>query len=174
MFVWKQKMVYAVLFQSIYPLTAKAMAYIIFSELGLKTSVPIHSFHTVHNYIDFSTSGIILRKGAVRANQGEQLIIPMNMRDGSLICVGKGNPDWNYSAPHGAGRLMSRKKAKESLSVNQFTKEMSHVYSSSVCEATLDEAPMAYKPMQAIIDAIQDTVEIKKIIRPIYNFKAKE
>ena len=96
------------------------------------------------------------------------------MRDGSLICVGKGNPDWNYSAPHGAGRLMSRKKAKESLSVNQFTKEMSHVYSSSVCEATLDEAPMAYKPMQAIIDAIQDTVEIKKIIRPIYNFKAKE
>ena len=152
----------------------EAMAYIIFSELGLKTSVPIHSFHTVHNYIDFSTSGIILRKGAVRANQGEQLIIPMNMRDGSLICVGKGNPDWNYSAPHGAGRLMSRKKAKESLSVNQFTKEMSHVYSSSVCEATLDEAPMAYKPMQAIIDAIQDTVEIKKIIRPIYNFKAKE
>lgn len=152
----------------------EVMVHIIFSELGLKTKVPIRPFHTVHNYIDFSTSGIILRKGSVRANQGEQLIIPMNMRDGSLICVGKGNPDWNYSAPHGAGRLMSRKKAKESLSVNQFVEEMSQVYSSSVCEATLDEAPMAYKPMQAIIDAIQDTVEIKKIIRPIYNFKAKE
>lgn len=96
------------------------------------------------------------------------------MRDGSLICVGKGNPDWNFSAPHGAGRLMSRKKAKESLSIEQFAKEMSDVYSSSVCEATLDEAPMAYKPMQSIIDAIQETVEVQKIIRPIYNFKAKE
>lgn len=150
------------------------MAYIIFSELELKTNIPILSFHTIHNYIDCSTSGIILRKGAVRANQGEQLIIPMNMRDGSLICVGKGNPDWNFSAPHGAGRLMSRKKAKESLSVEQFANEMSNVYSSSVCEETLDEAPMAYKPMQEIIDAIQDTVTINKIIRPIYNFKAKE
>lgn len=146
----------------------------ILAKLGLKISMAIHPFHTVHNYIDFSTSGIILRKGAVRANQGEHLIIPMNMRDGSLICVGKGNPDWNYSAPHGAGRLMSRKKARETLSVEQFTEEMDQVYSSSVCEATLDEAPMAYKPMRAIIDAIQDTVEVKKIIRPIYNFKAKE
>lgn len=152
----------------------ETMAYIILAKLGLKISMAIHPFHTVHNYIDFSTSGIILRKGAVRANQGEHLIIPMNMRDGSLICVGKGNPDWNYSAPHGAGRLMSRKKAKETLSVEQFAEEMNQVYSSSVCEATLDEAPMAYKPMRAIIDAIQDTVEVKKIIRPIYNFKAKE
>ncbi len=98
----------------------------------------------------------------------------MNMRDGSLICVGKGNPDWNYSAPHGAGRLMSRNKAKETLSVDQFAEEMRQVYSSSVCEATLDEAPMVYKPMQSIIDAIKETVEIQKIIRPIYNFKAKE
>lgn len=155
-------------------LNRETIADIIFSELGLKTNFPIYPFHTVHNYIDCSTSEIILRKGAVRADQGEQLIIPMNMRDGSLICVGKGNPDWNYSAPHGAGRLMSRKKAKESLSVDQFAEEMSRVYSSSVCETTLDEAPMAYKPMQAIIDAIQDTVEIEKIIRPIYNFKAKE
>ncbi len=152
----------------------ETMAYMILSELGIKANTPIHPFHTVHNYIDFSSSEIILRKGAVRANQGERLIIPMNMRDGSLICVGKGNPDWNYSAPHGAGRLMSRKKAKESLSVDKFAEEMAHIYSSSVCEATLDEAPMAYKPMQAIIDAIQDTVDIKKIIRPIYNFKAKE
>lgn len=98
----------------------------------------------------------------------------MNMRDGSLICVSKGNPDWNYSAPHGAGRLMSRNKAKETLSVDQFAEEMRQVYSSSVCEATLDEAPMVYKPMQSIIDAIKETVEIQKIIRPIYNFKAKE
>lgn len=98
----------------------------------------------------------------------------MNMRDGSLICMGKGNPDWNYSAPHGAGRLMSRNKAKETLSVDQFAEEMRQVYSSSVCEATLDEAPMVYKPMQSIIDAIKETVEIQKIIRPIYNFKAKE
>ena len=152
----------------------EAMAYIILAKLGLKISSAINPFHTIHNYIDFSTSGVILRKGAVRANQGEQLIIPMNMRDGSLICVGKGNPDWNYSAPHGAGRLMSRNKAKETLSVDQFAEEMSQVYSSSVCEATLDEAPMAYKPMQSIIDAIKETVEIQKIIRPIYNFKAKE
>lgn len=152
----------------------EAMAYIILAKLGLKISRAINPFHTIHNYIDFSTSGVILRKGAVRANQGEQLIIPMNMRDGSLICVGKGNPDWNYSAPHGAGRLMSRNKAKETLSVDQFAEEMSQVYSSSVCEATLDEAPMVYKPMQSIIDAIKETVEIQKIIRPIYNFKAKE
>lgn len=152
----------------------ETMARIIFTKLGLKVDMAIKSFHTVHNYIDFSTSEIILRKGAVRANRDERLIIPMNMRDGSLICVGKGNPDWNYSAPHGAGRLLSRKKAKETLSMEHFAEEMSQVYSSSVCEATLDEAPMAYKPMRSIIDAIQDTVEVKKIIRPIYNFKAKE
>lgn len=155
-------------------LNRETIAYLVLSELGLHPSIPTHAFHTVHNYIDFAPSGTILRKGAVQANLGKRLIIPMNMRDGSLICVGKGNPDWNFSAPHGAGRLMSRKKAKESLSVEQFAEEMGNVYSSSVCEATLDEAPMAYKPMQSIIDAIQDTVEVKKIIRPIYNFKAKE
>lgn len=155
-------------------LNRETIAYLVLSELGLHSSIPAHAFHTVHNYIDFAPSGIILRKGAVQANQGKKLIIPMNMRDGSLICVGKGNPDWNFSAPHGAGRLMSRKKAKESLSIEQFAKEMSDVYSSSVCEATLDEAPMAYKPMQSIIDAIQETAEVQKIIRPIYNFKAKE
>ena len=160
--------------QSYARLNRETIAYLVLSELGLHSSIPAHAFHTVQNYIDFAQSGIILRKGAVQANQGKKLIIPMNMRDGSLICVGKGNPDWNFSAPHGAGRLMSRKKAKESLSIEQFAKEMSDVYSSSVCEATLDEAPMAYKPMQSIIDAIQETVEVQKIIRPIYNFKAKE
>ncbi len=115
----------------------------------------------------------MLRKGAVAAYRGQLLIIPMNMRDGSLLCVGKGNPDWNYSAPHGAGRLMSRKKAKEAIPMSEFEKSMSEVYSTSVCESTLDEAPQAYKPMQSIIDAIGSTVTIKKIIKPIYNFKAK-
>lgn len=152
----------------------ETIAYILLSKLQLSISSSMQPFHTIHNYIDFSSTGTILRKGAVRADAGEMLIIPMNMRDGSLLCVGKGNPDWNYSAPHGAGRLMSRKKAKESLSMQQFTNEMTNVYSTSVCESTLDEAPMAYKPMQSIINTIQDTVEVQKIIRPIYNFKAKE
>ena len=95
------------------------------------------------------------------------------MRDGSLICTGKGNPDWNYSAPHGAGRIMSRKKAKEQIKIGDFESSMSGIYTTSVCENTIDEAPQAYKPMQSIIDAIGDTVEIEKIIKPIYNFKAK-
>ncbi len=149
------------------------MAYIILEKLGLKISMTEQPFHTIHNYIDFSTLGIILRKGDVRANQGEQLIIPMNMRDGSLICIGKENPDWNDSAPHGAGRLMFRKKAKEAIPMTEFEKSMSEVCSTSICESTLDEAPQVYKPMQAIIDAIHDTVDIVKIIKPIYNFKAK-
>jgi len=160
--------------QSYAKLNRETIAYLILSELNLQINIPIHAFHTIHNYIDFSNDIVILRKGAVRANLGEELIIPMNMRDGSLLCVGKGNADWNFSAPHGAGRIMSRKKAKETLSVDEFAATMNEVYSTSVCEATLDEAPMAYKPMQSIMDAIQDTVIIKKIIRPIYNFKAKE
>lgn len=131
-------------------------------------------FHTIHNYIEMSFGRQpMLRKGAVAAYRGQRLIIPMNMRDGSLLCVGKGNTDWNCSAPHGAGRLMSRKKAKEAISMAEFEKSMSEVYSTSVCESTLDEAPQAYKPMQSIIDAIHDTVDIVKIIKPIYNFKAK-
>lgn len=140
--------------------------------LGNTTERP---FHTIHNYIEIGVIGRkpMLRKGAVSAYAGERLIIPMNMRDGSLICIGKGNTDWNCSAPHGAGRLMSRKKAKEAISMAEFEKSMSGVYSTSICEDTLDEAPQAYKPMQSIIDAIGDTVEIEKIIRPIYNFKAK-
>lgn len=127
-------------------------------------------FETVHNYID--TENMILRKGAVSAQKGERLIIPMNMRDGSLICIGKGNPDWNYSAPHGAGRILSRSKAKEVISMQEFKDTMSGIYSTSVTEATMDEAPIAYKPMQEIMDNITDTVEIVKIIKPIYNFKA--
>lgn len=139
------------------------------------TEVDEKPFHTIHNYIEIEYGyKSMLRKGAVSAYAGERLIIPMNMRDGSLICRGKGNPDWNCSAPHGAGRLMSRKKAKEAISMSEFEKSMSGVYSTSVCEDTLDEAPQAYKPMQSIIDAIGDTVEIEKIIRPIYNFKATE
>lgn len=132
----------------------------------------IDKFETVHNYID--TNDMILRKGAVSAHRGEKLLIPINMRDGSLICEGKGNPDWNYSAPHGAGRLMSRSEAKKIFSVDEFANSMSGIYTTSVGSETLDECPMAYKPMESIINNIADTVEIKKIIRPIYNFKAGE
>ena len=130
------------------------------------------TFHTIHNYIDIAHK--ILRKGAVSALNGERLIIPMNMRDGSLICKGKGNLDWLYSAPHGAGRLMSRKKAKETLALDEFQQSMSGIYTTSVCEDTIDEAPMVYKPMDEIVECIKDTVEIVDIIKPIYNFKAKE
>ena len=130
------------------------------------------TFHTIHNYID--TSCKILRKGAVRALNGERLIIPMNMRDGSLLCCGKGNIDWLYSAPHGAGRLMSRKKAKETLGLDEFKQSMNGIYTTSVCEDTIDKAPMAYKPMDEIIECIKDTVDIVRVIKPIYNFKAKE
>ena len=128
-------------------------------------------FETIHNYISFDDN--IVRKGAIRANKGERVIIPINMRDGSIIAVGKGNEDWNNSAPHGAGRLMSRRKAKETFNLDEFKKSMADIYSTSVLEETIDEAPFAYKPMQEIIDNIQDTVEIEKIIKPIYNFKAK-
>ncbi len=132
---------------------------------------PVDMFTSVHNYID--TKKMIIRKGACSAEEGERLIIPMNMRDGSLICVGKGNPDWLFSAPHGAGRLMSRKQAFDTLDLKEYRSEMSGIYSSSVCEETIDESPMVYKPMQEIIDCIEPTVEVKKIIKPIYNFKAK-
>lgn len=129
-------------------------------------------FETIHNYID--TDAMILRKGAVRADAGEKLIIPMNMRDGSLICIGKGNPDWNYSAPHGAGRLMSRAKAKETLSLDEFKRTMSGIYSTTVGKGTIDESPMAYKPMDEILRCIEPTAEIVDIIKPVYNFKAGE
>lgn len=127
-------------------------------------------FDTIHNYID--CDNMILRKGSVSAELGEWLIIPMNMRDGSLICIGKGNPDWNYSAPHGAGRIMSRSQAKDRVNLDDFEESMKGIYSTSVCESTIDESPFVYKPMQEIIDNIKDTVEIIDIIKPIYNFKA--
>lgn len=131
---------------------------------------PVDAFDTVHNYID--TDRMILRKGSVSANEGERLIIPINMRDGSLICIGKGNEDWNYSAPHGAGRILSRSKAKENLDMDVFYNSMKDVYTTSICEATLDEAPQAYKPIEGIREAIKDTVTITDEIKPVYNFKS--
>lgn len=127
-------------------------------------------FQTIHNYID--TKNLILRKGSVSARDGEKLIIPINMRDGSLVCVGKSNPDWNYSAPHGAGRILSRSEAKDAVGIDEFRESMKGIYSSSVMESTIDESPMAYKPMEEIMENIKDTVDIVKVIKPVYNFKA--
>ena len=132
----------------------------------------IDSFETVHNYIDFETN--IVRKGAVSAKLGEKLLIPLNMRDGSLICIGKGNDDWNQSAPHGAGRIMSRRAAKEKLTLEKYKESMDGIYSTSINLDTIDEAPAAYKPVSAIAPLIGDTVEIINHIRPVYNFKAGE
>ena len=145
------------------------MAEILLEKTGLEAK---DSFQTIHNYID--TEEMILRKGSVSAKKGETLLIPINMRDGSLICKGLGNPDWNYSAPHGAGRLMSRSAAKEKLTMEEYKKQMSGIFTSCVNEATLDESPMAYKDMNEIIKNIEPTAEIIKRIRPIYNFKAAE
>lgn len=136
---------------------------------GMKLHM-VEQFTTIHNYID--TDDMVLRKGAVSAKAGEKLLIPINMRDGSLICVGRGNDDWNQSAPHGAGRLMSRAAAKESFTVSEFKKQMNGIYTTSVNNSTLDECPMAYKSIDDIMNNIGDTVEITKIIKPIYNFKA--
>lgn len=129
-------------------------------------------FQTIHNYISFED--YIVRKGAISARMGEKVLIPMNMRDGCIIGFGKGNDDWNQSAPHGAGRIMSRMKAKEVLKMEDYKESMKNIYSTSINGSTIDEAPMAYKPMQEIIDCIGDTIEIEKIIKPIYNFKAGE
>ena len=136
---------------------------------GMKIHVT-EQFTTIHNYID--TKAMILRKGAVSAKEGEKLLIPINMRGGSLICAGKGNDDWNQSAPHGAGRLMSRSAAKESFTVSEFKQQMNGIYTTSVNRDTLDECPMAYKGMSDIVDNIGDTVDVIQVIRPIYNFKA--
>ena len=129
-------------------------------------------FHTIHNYID--TDEMILRKGAIAAHAGEKVLIPINMRDGSVLAVGKGNPDWNYSAPHGAGRLMSRTKAKASLSMDEYKETMKGIYTTSINENTLDEAPMAYKSLDDIIDVIKESVDVIDVMKPIYNFKASE
>ena len=136
---------------------------------GMKLHV-LEQFTTVHNYID--TEEMILRKGAVSAKKGEKLLIPMNMRDGSLICMGKGNEDWNQSAPHGAGRLMSRSAARQSFTVSEFKKQMKGIYTTSVNQGTLDECPMAYKGVEDIVQNIDGTVEITEIVKPVYNFKA--
>ncbi len=143
------------------------MAKILLERSGLTA---VSAFHTVHNYID--TEEMILRKGAIAAHKGELVLIPINMRDGSVLAVGKGNPEWNYSAPHGAGRIMSRTTAKETLDVEEYRREMAGVYSTSVNEATLDEAPMAYKSLADIIDVIAESVDVIEVLKPIYNFKA--
>lgn len=139
----------------------------------IKTKIDVvDMFTTTHNYID--SENMILRKGAVSAQKGEKLIIPINMRDGSLICIGKGNPEWNYSAPHGAGRLFSRGATKKRFSLDDYKKSMDGIYTTSVSEETLDECPMAYKKMSDIVDNIRETVNIIKTIKPVYNFKAGE
>ena len=145
------------------------MAEIICERAGLTAS---DGFHTIHNYID--TDEMILRKGSVAAHRGERLLIPINMRDGSILAVGKGIEEWNYSAPHGAGRLMSRTAAKNALDMDEYRKTMEGIYTTSVNEKTIDEAPMAYKSMDEIIDVVRESVEITDIIRPIFNFKASD
>ena len=143
------------------------MAEIILERLGITAA---DAFHTVHNYID--TDEMILRKGAIAAHAGERVLIPINMRDGSVLAIGRGNPDWNFSAPHGAGRIMSRTAAKERLDMEEYRREMAGVYTTSVSEATLDEAPMAYKSLHDIIDVIRESVDVIEVLKPIYNFKA--
>lgn len=155
------------LVQKFAEINRQAMMTEIIKGMGLHIT---ESFTTIHNYID--TDSMILRKGAVSAQKGERLLIPVNMRDGSLLCTGKGNADWNYSAPHGAGRLMSRSGAKESFTVSEYKKQMKGIYTTSVNSGTLDECPMAYKSIEDIVNNIGDTVEINDIIKPIYNFKA--
>ncbi len=151
-------------------LNRKAMVNTISIGLHLKEEEIVDQFTTIHNYID--TENMILRKGAVSAQQGEKFLIPINMRDGSLICIGKGNEDWNCSAPHGAGRVMSRTQARKGLSMDEFKAEMSGIWSSTVTKGTLDEAPMAYKTMDDIVANIGPTADIVNVIKPIYNFKA--
>lgn len=145
----------------------QAMMDEIIKGMGVRAT---QQFTTIHNYID--VNNMILRKGAVSAQIGERLIIPINMRDGSLVCIGKGNDDWNQSAPHGAGRLMSRSQAKETFTVSEFKKQMNGIYTTSVNKETLDECPMAYKGMEDIVNNIAATVDIESVIKPIYNFKA--
>jgi len=143
------------------------MAEILLQRSGLTA---LDAFHTIHNYID--TNEMILRKGAIAAHAGEKVLIPINMRDGSVLAIGKGNPEWNFSAPHGAGRIMSRTAAKANLDMEEYRREMAGVYTTSVSEATIDEAPMAYKSLEDIIGVISDSVDVIEVLKPIYNFKA--
>ena len=147
----------------------RTIADTIISKMGFREEA---SFETIHNYIEIETN--MVRKGAISAKNDELLLIPINMRDGCIIGRGKGNPDWNYSAPHGAGRIMSRNKAKEAITLDQFEKSMDGIFTTSVSTETIDESPMAYKPMDEILRNIGDTVSVEKIIKPVYNFKASE
>lgn len=147
----------------------KAMVQEIVSRMNWEI---LDEFTTIHNYIDMDN--MILRKGAISAQKGERVIIPINMRDGSIIAFGKGNADWNYSGPHGAGRIMSRSKAKEKLNLADFTKTMQGIWTTSVGQSTIDEAPMVYKPIDEIVANVQESVDITRIIKPVYNFKASE
>ena len=150
------------------------IAEILLERIGLFSEVDWEkdAFHTIHNYID--TKEMILRKGAIAAHAGEKVLIPINMRDGSVLAIGRGNADWNYSAPHGAGRLMSRTKAKNTLSMEEYRAVMEGIYTTSVNPATLDEAPMAYKAIEDIIDVIRESVDVIDVMKPIYNFKASD
>jgi RNA-splicing ligase RtcB len=151
-------------------LNRNTMAQIILFGLGITNF--LGSWTTIHNYIDIPSRTI--RKGAISAKNNEKVLIPMNMRDGSLICVGKGHPDWLFSAPHGAGRIMSRIQAKKELKMEDFENSMNGIYTTSVCEQTIDEAPMVYKDSKQIMEDIVPTVEVLKIIKPLYNFKARQ
>jgi len=169
--VWKQSYLHDMnICQNYAELNRKTIAGIILKNLFKDKSYNFNCFQTIHNYINFKDN--IIRKGSISAYKGEKVLIPINMRDGSLLCIGKGNTDWNYSAPHGAGRIMSRGKAKENISMEEYQKSMEGIYTTSVNNSTLDEAPMAYKPIEEIVNSIDDTVEILKEIKPIYNFKA--
>lgn len=148
-------------------LSREKMAEVILEHTGLEA---IEAFHTIHNYID--TDEMILRKGAIAAHKGELVLIPINMRDGSVLAYGKGNPDWNYSAPHGAGRIMSRTKAKDVIEMEDYRKAMEGIYTTSVSTATLDEAPMAYKSLEDIIDVIDESVDVIEVLKPVFNYKA--
>jgi len=150
-------------------LNRKAIVETIVKHMNLKVA---DCFTTTHNYIDIESR--ILRKGAISAKKNEHVLIPINMRDGSIVAVGKGNDDWNQSAPHGAGRIMSRSVAKQVVSLESFKESMQGIYSSTVNNSTLDEAPMAYKSMDEIIENTKDTIEIIAIVKPLYNFKASE
>ena len=144
------------------------IAKILLGKAGISYS---EAFHTIHNYIDVGE--LIIRKGAIAAHKGEKVLIPINMRDGSVLAVGKGNADWNFSAPHGAGRIMSRGTAKEHLSMDAYKESMAGIYTTSISEGTLDESPQAYKSLDDILDVIGDTVEIVEVMKPVYNFKAE-
>lgn len=171
--VWRERYLHDMAICQEYALlNRETMANIILGKLFGHNLTDYSYFHTTHNYINFKDN--IIRKGSISAYEGEKVLIPINMRDGSILAVGKGNPDWNYSAPHGAGRLYSRSEAKRKLNMFDYQETMKGIYSTTINKSTLDEAPMVYKPIEEIIENIRDTVDILDIITPIYNFKAGE